>query len=172
MSIYRVNIIRFILLVVTQVFIFNFFGINWNAIPFVEIYIYPLFILLLPLRTPQNALILMSFFIGLVIDVFNNSPGVNAGAATLIGFLRPYVIYYLQPRGGYKVNISPTIVSITFRWFASYAAIMMFIYCFTISLLDIFQFKLFHYILLRTFLSGLVSYLIVMVTMIVFNPAE
>ncbi len=172
MSIYRVNIIRFILLIFAQVFIFNFFGIKWNAVPFIEIYIFPLFILLLPLRTPKNALILISFLMGLVIDIFNNSPGVNAGAATLIGFIRPYVIYYLQPRGGYKVNISPTISSITFRWFASYAAIMILVYCFTISLLDIFQFKLFHYILLRTFLSGLVSYVIVMITMIVFNPVE
>ncbi|GAA5220087.1 hypothetical protein GCM10025777_07170 [Membranihabitans marinus] len=172
MNVYRINIIRFLLLILTQILIFNFFSIEWFTIPFIEIYIYPLVILLLPLKTPRSALIISGFIIGIIVDIFNNTPGIHSGAGTLIGYIRPFIIQFIQPRGGYKVNISPTIVSINFKWFAIYAGIMTFFHSLTVSIFDIFQLKFLHYILLRTFLSGLASYLIVMVIMIIFNPKE
>lgn len=172
MNIYRTNIIRISLLLLAQILIFNFFSIEWFTIPFIEIYIYPLVILLLPLKTPKSGIILLGFCTGLLVDIFNNTPGIHSGAGTMIAYLRPFVIQIIQPRGGYKVNISPTIVSINFKWFAIYAAIMTFLHSLSVSILDIFQFKFLHYILLRTFLSGLASYLIVMVIMIIFNPKE
>lgn len=172
MSIYRVNIIRALLLLLVQILIFNFVKITWFSIPFIEIFVYPLIIFLLPLRTPASMLIILGFVTGLIVDIFQNTPGVHSGAGAFSGLVRPYVINFLVPRGGYKINISPTISTINLRWFMIYAAIMITLHCFSVSLIDIFQLKLLHYILLRTLLSALMSYIIIMIIMIVFDPNE
>src|SRR5690625_7890136 len=83
--------------------------------------------------------------------------------------MRPYVINYLTPRGGYKINISPTISAISFKWFSIYCAIMILFHTFAVSLIDIFQLKLLPYVLLRTILTGVVSSVVIMISMIVFD---
>ena len=169
MSDYRLNIIRAVLLLLVQVLIFNFVKITWFSIPFIEVFVYPLIILLLPLRTPTSVVILIGFVVGLVVDIFQNTPGVHAGAGAFTGLVRPYIITLLSPRGGYKVNISPLISTINLTWFLKYAAIMVILHCFGVSLIDIFQLKLLHYILLRTILTAVISYAVIMIIMIVFD---
>ena len=172
MSNYRVNIIRAFLLLLVQILILNFVKITWFSIPFIEVFVYPLIIFLLPLRIPATLLVLTGFTIGLIVDIFLNTPGVHSGAGAFTGLIRPYVINFLTPRGGYKVNISPTIATINLRWFLLYAAIMVSLHCFAVSLIDIFQLKLLHYILIRTLLSAIISYVVIMIIMIVFDPKE
>lgn len=169
---YRVNIIRAVFLLLVQILIFNFVQITWFSIPFIEVFVYPLIIFLLPLRTPTSVVILIGFIAGLIVDIFQNSPGVHSGAGAFTGLVRPYVIYYFSPRGGYKVNISPMISTINLRWFLKYAAVMITLHCFAVSLIDIFQIKLVHYILLRTILSSAISYMVIVIIMIVFDQKE
>lgn len=172
MTSYSANILRFLLVLIAQILIFNFVRIKWAEIPFIEVFIYPLFLFLLPLRTSHSLLIVLGFGIGLIVDIFQNTPGVHSGAGTFTGLMRPYIIKSLTPRGGYKVHISPTISTTTFRWFAIYCAIMIILHCFAVSLIDIFQFKLLPYVLLRTILTSIVSYVIMMIVMIIFDPKE
>lgn len=169
MSEYRLNIIRGIFLLLLQILIFNFVKITWFSIPFIEVFVYPLIVLLLPLRTPASVVILIGFLVGLVVDIFQNTPGVHSGAGAFSGLVRPYVITYLSPRGGYKVNISPMISTINLPWFLKYAGIMVILHCLGVSLIDIFQIKLLHYILLRTILTAAISYVVIMIIMIVFD---
>lgn len=96
MSDYRLNIIRAVLLLLVQVLIFNFVKITWFSIPFIEVFVYPLIILLLPLRTPASVVILIGFVVGLVVDIFQNTPGVHAGAGAFTGLVRPYIITLLR----------------------------------------------------------------------------
>lgn len=172
MSVYRVNIIRAVLLLLIQILIFNFVHITWFSIPFIEVFVYPLIIFLLPLRTPESLVIVIGFSAGLVVDIFMNTPGVHSGAGAFSGLARPYVINYFTPRGGYKVNISPAISTINLRWFLKYAAVMITLHCFAVSLIDIFQIKLLHYVLLRMILSAAISYVVIMIIMIVFDQNE
>ena len=74
-SLFRANLVRFILLVIVQ---FLFKEIDYANI---DIYIYPVFILLLPLGIVDGVLILFCFFIGLFIDAFYNTIGLYASAA-------------------------------------------------------------------------------------------
>src|SRR5690606_31573372 len=172
MSVYRINIIRAVLLLLVQILIFNFVHITWFSIPFIEVFVYPLIIFLLPLRTPESVVIVLGFVTGLIVDIFTNTPGVHSGAGAFSGLARSYVINYFTPRGGYKVNISPAISTINLRWFLKYAAVMITLHCFAVSLIDIFQLKLVHYMLLRTVLSATISYVVVMIIMIVFDQNE
>ena len=74
----------FVLLVLVQVLVLNHMHIMGYATP--ALYIY--YILKLKSETPRKSLLLQAFFIGLCIDIFSNTPGMNAGAATFMAFAR------------------------------------------------------------------------------------
>ena len=64
----------FIGLVLLQVLILNNVHIAGYATPFLYIYL----ILKFESETPRNALMLWAFFLGLTVDIFSDTPGMNA----------------------------------------------------------------------------------------------
>ncbi|MCD7977408.1 MAG: rod shape-determining protein MreD [Tannerellaceae bacterium] len=82
------GLIYFIILVLVQVLILNNIHFFRIAIPFLYLY----FILKLPVGTSRSLVVFLSFLIGLVIDIFSNTPGMHAAACTLTGFLRNGII--------------------------------------------------------------------------------
>ena len=80
-----VNIIRFILLILAQVAIFN----KINFLGFINPYPYILFIILYPVNGNKNGLLLASFLLGITMDMFSNSGGVHAAACVTLAYLRP-----------------------------------------------------------------------------------
>ena len=80
--------LMFLVLLIFQIFIFNGMTFLNYATPFVYIY----FILKLPISIGKNQLLILSFLLGLIIDIFSNTPGLNASTSVFIGFLRPYLI--------------------------------------------------------------------------------
>ncbi|WP_340199898.1 rod shape-determining protein MreD [Ascidiimonas sp. W6] len=86
-----VNTFRFITLVLLQVLIFN----HVYFLGFISPFIYVLFILLYPVRKDKQGLFLIaSFFLGLTIDIFSDSGGVNAAASVAIAYMRPSVLKF------------------------------------------------------------------------------
>ena len=84
----------FIGLVLLQVLILNNVHIAGYATPFLYIY----FILKFNSGTSRNELMLWAFFFGLTIDVFADTPGMNAAATVLLAFLRPSLLRLFTPR--------------------------------------------------------------------------
>lgn len=76
--------IRFIVLVFLQVTIFD----NIHFLGFITPYPYIVFILLYPLNINRNILLLLSFLLGMTLDVFNNSGGVHTTACITLAFSR------------------------------------------------------------------------------------
>ena len=90
------NLIRgllyFVVLVLIQVLILNNIHFLRIATPFLYLY----FIVKMPVGSPRDLVVLFSFLIGLVIDVFSNTPGMHAAACTLTGFIRePLIRFYM-----------------------------------------------------------------------------
>jgi len=79
------NIVRFVLLIAAQVVIFN----NIDLFGFINPFPYILFILLYPVNSNRAGLLVASFFLGLTIDMFENSGGVHAAACLILANLRP-----------------------------------------------------------------------------------
>lgn len=77
-------IVRFIVLVFLQVAIFD----NIHFLGFITPYPYILFILLYPLNVNRNLLLLLSFLLGITLDIFNNSGGVHTTACITLAFMR------------------------------------------------------------------------------------
>ncbi|MBC9797729.1 rod shape-determining protein MreD [Sinomicrobium weinanense] len=85
------NGIRFIVLVLAQVLICN----HIHFLGFISPYIYVLFILLYPLKNENRALFLfLSFLMGLSVDFFSDSGGINAAASLCIAYIRPVVLRF------------------------------------------------------------------------------
>ncbi|NER14799.1 rod shape-determining protein MreD [Leptobacterium flavescens] len=85
------NIVRFILLVLAQVLVFN----HIDFLGFINPYIYILFILLYPIKKENRAQFLfLAFLIGFFVDLFSDTGGVNAAASVCIAYIRPVVLKF------------------------------------------------------------------------------
>lgn len=158
------NTIRFILLVLLQVLIVQ----NIRLGPYIILFPYILFILLLPFETPKLVVMLLAFFTGLIIDMFYDTAGIHAAVCTLVGFSRYYVLKLLSPREGYDPGLSPTIQSMGPVWFITYSAVIIFIHHLFFFYLEIFRFSEFFSTLLRVFLSAIGTFTFVYVIQFLF----
>lgn len=95
------NILYFVICALLQILILNNVHFLRLATPFVYLY----FIIKLPVGMPKSQVILLSFLMGFVIDIFGNTPGMHAAACTLAGFARDPLISFFAgkelPEGVY-----------------------------------------------------------------------
>ena len=82
------NTIRFFVLLLAQVVICN----NINFFGFINPYIYIIFIFLFPIRENRLILLLVSFLLGMMVDMFSDSGGVHAAAAVSLAYARPILL--------------------------------------------------------------------------------
>ncbi len=84
------NSIRFIVLILVQALILN----SINFLGYVNPYIYILFILLFPVNNNRSLFLVLSFILGLTLDLFLDSGGVHAVACLTIAYIRPVVLKF------------------------------------------------------------------------------
>ena len=87
-SVLTVNIVRFVLLLLVQFLICN----HINFLGYINPYIYIIFIFLFPIREERLILLLASFLLGMMIDLFSDSGGVHAAAAVSLAYVRPILL--------------------------------------------------------------------------------
>lgn len=75
-------------LLLTQVIICN----HINFLGYINPYIYIIFILLFPINSNQLVLLLVSFLLGMSIDMFSDSGGVHAAASVCLAYVRPVLL--------------------------------------------------------------------------------
>jgi rod shape-determining protein MreD len=143
----------FILLLLLQVLLFN----NIQFSGYVNPYVYIMFILLLPFEIPAWLLLIISFFTGLIIDLFSGTPGMHTSATVLAGFVRPFILRIISPRDGYEPGADPSMLIYGFRWFLIYTSIIVIIHHTALFYLEVFRFTDFFRTLLRVLLSSLFS---------------
>ena len=149
---------QFVVLVVAQILIFN----NIDFSGFINPYIYILFVLLLPFNTPRLILLLSSFAIGLIIDLFMGTPGVHSSATLFMAFSRPTVMAMFSPREGYQSGTYPRLTQFGWEWFVKYTVTLVLMHHFTLFYLEVFTFHHFFSTFLRALLSSiLTSFLII-----------
>jgi len=166
------NFFRFLVVFLLQAFVLMSLTISYPVLDNINIIIYPIVIMMLPLRTPNALILLIAFALGILLDLFYNSPGVHASATVLIAFIRPFVLSWLEPRGGYTVESSPTMREYGSSWFILYASILLFIHLFFLFSVQAFTFVYILEILLKTVMSFIVSMIFILIYMYLFNPKE
>lgn len=142
----------FIGLVLLQVLILNNVHIAGYATPFLYIYL----ILKFESETPRNTLMLWAFFLGLTVDIFSDTPGMNAAASVALAFLRPTFLRLFVPRDTLG-DIVPSIKTMGFASFLKYLVVSVFIQHTILLTIEFFSFAHIGTLLLRIITSMLLT---------------
>lgn len=135
----------FVILVIAQAVIFNNLILFNTAIAFV--FIYP--IIILPINTATNTAMTIGFLLGLSIDIFSDTPGLNALTCTIISFVRRPIYHLYVPRDEESAGQRPGIKAMGWTSFLKYALSMTLIYCICVYTLEAFSFFDIKRLLLR-----------------------
>lgn len=164
------NLWRFIGLVLVQIVILS--QVSLSAEGYFNVLLYPLFILFLPIELPTPVAVLLGFFVGLTVDVFNGSLGVNASAGAMSGYLRAFILGWFAPRGGYtgKEPI-PAPAYFGWNWFLKVASIFFAVHIFWYFSMSYFTpVYLLQKILPQTIIAWIFTMLLTLVLTRLFNP--
>ena len=135
MNKFTVNLSRFFILMLLQVFVLNY--VQWFG--FLNPAVYLLFLILLPLEIPKTAQYIIAFATGFIVDAFLKTFGIQALACVLMIFLRPYVILILNGFKPLEAGVTPKPGIKDFSWILVYTLILIFIQQFTVSILEMFH---------------------------------
>jgi rod shape-determining protein MreD len=123
----------FILLVLLQVWLFNNIHLFGVATPFVYIY----FALKLPVKMNRNTTLMLSALMGLIIDMFGFTLGLNMFVMIIFGFLRFYLLKLFAPRDVYEDYV-PSFETFGKFMFIRYAGTMTLIHVTILHLMESF----------------------------------
>lgn len=159
-----VNISRFILLLATQIVIFN----NMTFLGFIIPLPYVLFIILYPVNGNKSGLLFASFLLGLTMDFFLNSGGIHATACIVLAAMRPYVFKFSFGVSYEYQTIKINDVLTPERF--SFILLTVFIHHITMFLLEAFQISFFWDILIRTLLSAVFTIISCIIIIYLIKP--
>lgn len=139
-----------------------------NVFGYLNPFPYILFILLYPVNGNKSILLLSSFLLGLTLDMFCNSGGIHAAAATIIAFIRPSLFkfsfglsYEYQ-----TIRIVDKISSERITFLIS----SIFIHHFVMFSLEYFRFSLILNVFLKTLLSTFFTCIVCLILIFLIKP--
>lgn len=166
------NVLRAVFLMAVQVLVLTHVNIGGTDFNYINIFLYPLFLMLLPISIPTWLAMIIGFFYGYSIDVFIGKIGMHAATCVFMAYFRSFLLLYLEPKGGYKGDISPTKSQMGFPWFIRYASIFVLVHVFIFFCVEVFTPLYITKILLFTLPSFGVSFIFIMIYSILFDPVE
>ena len=154
---------RFILLVLVQVLLFN----NINFLGNINPYIYIIFIALFPVKNNRSIIIILSFLLGLSIDIFSDTGGIHAAACVFIAYIRPVILKFsfgmIYEHQTIKFN------TVEFGEKITYISILTIIHHFVLFYLEIFSISKITLVLQKTLFSSIFTILLIILITIIFS---
>lgn len=160
------NIARFILLLAAQVLIFN----NINFFGYLNPYPYVLFIILYPVNGNKSGLLLASFLLGIIMDMFCNSGGVHAIASITLAYLRP-TFFKFSFGVSYEYQTVKINDKLTPERF-SFILISVLTHHLILFILETFRLNFFFNILIQTIFSTVFTIVISILIIYLFKPSK
>lgn len=151
------RVIMFVVLLLAQVLILNNIHLFQVATPL----LYVLFVITFRRGMPKWIILTYSFLLGLLLDIFTNTPGLAAGTMTLIAVIQPYLLETLTPRDSAE-NMRVSVSTMGFGKFVTFSAILVSIYCVVFFALEAFNLFEWQMWLLRAVSSALLTLLFVL----------
>ncbi|PRZ26530.1 rod shape-determining protein MreD [Flavobacterium granuli] len=158
------NILRFVLLLAVQILIFN----NMTFLGFIIPLPYLLFIILFPVNGNKSGLLVASFLLGIIMDVFSNSGGIHATACLTLAYLRPSLFKFAFGVSYEYQTIKLNDVLTPERF--SFISLAVLIHHFTLFLLEAFQISFFLDLLIRTLLSAVFTIISCIIIIYLIKP--
>lgn len=149
------QLISFLVLILLQVLVLNHISFLGYATPFLYVY----FIIKMPIGTNRNLVIFLGFLMGFIIDLFCNTPGQNAAAATFAAFMRRPIQGLFIARDDFE-HIVPSINTLG-NAFMKYAVFIVFIHHTLLILISSFSYLDPLTIILRILLSSILTSILI-----------
>lgn len=128
--------ILFIIMLLSQVLIFNHIALFNVAVPIVFIY----FIIRLPISLGNGVLFTLAFFLGLIVDICSDTPGVNSLASTLLAALKKPAYYAYVPRDDKTKYLIPSLSSLGVATYCKFLVTMVGLYSVMAFTIEYFNF--------------------------------
>ncbi|MBZ9652216.1 rod shape-determining protein MreD [Psychroflexus montanilacus] len=159
MKTYFINSIRFVLLILVQVLILNHF----DVFGYVNPYIYPLLIILLPFNINSIQKLVLAFILGICLDFFEDSGGIHAAATLVIAYLRPL---FLRNAFGLSYDYQTLkFYDAPFRSRLVYVSLMVLVHHTVLFTLEIFSLNHLLYLAEKIIYSSIFSILLIIITL-------
>jgi len=158
------NLFRFIILLSLQVIVFN----NINLFGFISPFPYILFIILYPVNGNKSGLLVASFLLGIILDMFSNSGGIHTTASLLLAYFRPSIFKFaFGVSYEYQtIKLNDTLTPERF----SFLLVAVLLHHLVLFIFEAFQFSLLWDILIRTLLSSIVTLIICIIIIYLIKP--
>lgn len=161
---------RFVVLLVLQVTVFERVRFDLGILSYTHILVYPLWIMLLPFKMPKPVILIAAFMMGMMVDMFYDSPGVHAAALVFSAYMRDFILRIIEPDIGYEPEQPFNIRRLGIIWYISYAALVLLLHLFVYFSVEVFSFVYFYEIMVSTITSLIFSLFIVVFLVLIFNP--
>jgi rod shape-determining protein MreD len=161
-----VNIFRFIILLSLQITIFN----NMNFLGYISPFPYILFIILYPVNGNKSGLVLASFFLGLILDIFSNSGGIHTTASIILAYYRPHLFKFAFGLS-YEYQTVKLIDVLSPERF-SFILFSVLLHHIVLFLLEAFQVSFLLDVLIRTILSSIFTIILCIIIIYLIKPTK
>lgn len=136
-----------------------------------EVFVYPLFILLLPAGMQINLLLIVAFATGLIMDGTYNSLGVHASSSLLLAFSRSRILNWVIPRG-MDESAAPSLKRLKLSPFLRYVAVALLLYLVFYYSMVFFAPAFFVDIIVKSLLSFVVSMIFILILSGILNGLD
>ncbi|MGM9802869.1 MAG: rod shape-determining protein MreD [Muribaculaceae bacterium] len=128
------------------------------AVPIIFIY----FLVRLPISIGVNWMMTIAFLLGLTIDVFNNTQGMNALSCVILAILRRPIFRLYSPREDDLTDTIPSINSLGLSVFFRYMSTLTVIYCTLLFSIQAFSIMNISLTLQRIVASSILSIILIL----------
>ncbi len=146
------NSFKFIILFIVQILIFD----QIKLFGHINASVYILFVILFPISKNRTWILITSFLLGFLIDIFTNGGGIHAASITFIAFIRYYVLQLIMKKSFFE-NQSLSITQISLGKLTMLIAILVFVHGFILYSLEMGNLLNLNYILYNTIISGILT---------------
>lgn len=168
----NLNYIFRLLLVALISLFFQFLVLNnLEVSPLVNPYIYIVVLLSMSFGTSTGTLMTAGFVLGLIVDVFCDTPGMHTASCVLMAYMRQYVLRLFAFHDDYVPTAIPSLGSYGADWYIKYALTLVSIHHFALFFLEQFDGLDFWYTILKIVVSVFSSMVMIMIAQF-FMPAK
>ena len=166
------NVWRFVFYFLFQILICQRVDLSIGTFNYIHLLVYPLPVIMLPMKTPKAMVLLIAFLFGLLIDNFYNSPGVHASALVFTAYIKGLILKFLEPFEGYNADDYPTIKKMGIGWYLSFVSLLLLLHSFFYFSVEAFSFVYFFDIFMNTIFSFITSVLIIVLMQLILRPSQ
>jgi rod shape-determining protein MreD len=161
------NSFRFISLVLLQVLILN----HINLFGYLNPLVYISWVFLFPIRKNKSLFLITSFLLGLSIDFFSDSGGINAAAILFIAFLRLSILKAILRKSDFDYLLF-NLRSLSIDKIFLYIATLTIMHHFIVFSLEYFSLNAFITVLKNTFFTSIFTIILSILGILLFTKKK